>query len=135
MRDPVYFGPDGDPEQQQINSQGAVIEAAATLATKSGTRKNISRPAAPKPLTDWRLRWFLSLVVVRVFALGRRRELLMQRFGPRRPIHQLAAAIGASVIKRFGTRRAEGAFKAADERTGGFGCKAGTATFTIRAHF
>lgn len=59
----------------------------------------------------------------------------MERFGPRRAVHQLAAAIGATVVEILGAFGAEGAFERADERAGRVGGQARTAGFAIGAHF
>ena len=53
---------------------------------------------------------------------------------PRRPVRQLTAAIGAAIIQRLGTFRAEGAFERADERSGRLGGEIAPAALAIGAH-
>ena len=59
--------------------------------------------------------------------------MMLNRAG--RAIHQLAAAIGAAIIKPFGAGRTIGAFKAANKRAGVFGWQIGAAALAIGAHF
>lgn len=54
---------------------------------------------------------------------------------PRRPIDQLAAAIGAKLVERIGAFGAESAFERADERAGLIGGQIDAAAFAIGAHF
>ena len=60
-----------------------------------------------------------------------------KRLGPRRAVHQLAAAIGAAVVQVPRRNSAQKvAFERTDERTGGgIGWQACTAVFAIGAHF
>ena len=55
-------------------------------------------------------------------------------FRPRRPVQQLAAAIGAALVERVSALRAVGAFKAADEGAGEFGRQVAAAALAVRAH-
>ena len=59
--------------------------------------------------------------------------MMLNRAG--RAIHQLAAAIGAAIIKPFGAGGAKSAFETANKRTGGFGWQIGAAALAIGAHF
>src|SRR5688572_5613802 len=66
--------------------------------------------------------------------LRRWRMFHMQGFGPGRAVHQLAAAVGAAVIERFGAIGAKSALEAADERAGRLGRQVRPATLAIGAH-
>ena len=59
----------------------------------------------------------------------------MMRQRPRGPVQQLAAAAGAAFVQLVRAGRAEGAFKAADKCTGGFGWQVHAAALAIGAHF
>ena len=53
----------------------------------------------------------------------------------RGPVQQFAAAIWAALVQLVGASGANGALKAANERTGGFGRQISAAAFAIGAHF
>ena len=51
-----------------------------------------------------------------------------------RAVHQLAGAVGASIVQRLGARRAEGAFERADERAGRIRRQVRAAALAIGVH-
>ncbi len=59
---------------------------------------------------------------------------LQRRAGAGRPVHQLAAAIGAAIVERVGAFGAEGAFERTDERPRRGGGQVDAAAFAIGAH-
>src|SRR3990167_2044515 len=100
-----------------------------TSATGSLAEFPLLAPFVSKPLFGARVRSPLDL------PLRARRIFRVQRLGPSGAIHQLAAAIGAAVVKLLGAGSAKGAFEAANEGTGRIGGKIHAAALAIGTHF